>query len=208
MLGDLMMVGVPPGKLIKALVVIADTLHQEYSRQPWIAHPDTSKDSCVLCALTVRDFLRKIGFEDARAIPVCVAMQATKNGELLHSLGIGHPEGARKEKGRWPGHLVVTVPSAGYLIDSVLYGARRRQWPHLPGMMAVPLQPGAISRVFGLEPLAGIQSDAASDSYEFTLVWLDNPDNMAWRQGKDAREKWRRKPVVKAMLDKFGVWHD
>src|SRR5262252_7800728 len=127
-LGDMMVVGNPPAKLWKALAVIADALHPSFELEPRIA-PGISKSSCVICALTVRDFLRAIGFDMARVAPVCAVMWASENGKQLHSLGIGHPDDDSAFADRWSGHLVVVI--GAFLIDATLYGAQRPQWPDL-----------------------------------------------------------------------------
>lgn len=207
-ISDMRVVGRPPAKLIKALAVIADSLHAEYARLPWIAHANKSKESCVLCSLTVRDFLFKIGFTDVVVAPVyCVIRAMKEDGQLLHSLAIGETNlSAPKRHGRWNGHMVVLLPTDGYLIDTTLYPARRPQWPELPTMIAAPINRAVAGQIFGLSPLAGL-SFGALDGAGGDIVWLDQPKNKLWRDGSDAK-KPRRQTVVNALVQKFGPWQD
>jgi hypothetical protein len=56
-LGDMIVSGEFPPKLVKALAVIANTLHPAFDRQPWLGAPGWSKRSCVLASLACRGFL-------------------------------------------------------------------------------------------------------------------------------------------------------
>src|SRR5436190_5914768 len=133
--GDLSVMSreMPPAKLLKALAVIADRLHPVLAKGGFRTH-----DSCVLLSLAVRDFLQAIDFTDAVATPVTVVVREFKpGGEQGHSLGIGVPGDRAVAPERWAGHMVVTLPKCGWLIDTTLYQAARPQWPELPGMVAV-----------------------------------------------------------------------
>jgi hypothetical protein len=202
-LGDMKVVGMPPAKLAKALAVIADTLHPSFNANPKIK-PDHSKRSCVLCSLTVREFLTKIGFADAAVASVATFLFADRGETRLHSAGIGSPEDHRKIDGNWCGHMVVTV--AGYLIDTTLYQAMRPQWPDLTGQIAVPLYAPEEPEVkmFDLALLAALS--ITEDDYEFNIGWCDRRINNGWRHGPDARDRLRRIPSVQAMVARFGEW--
>ena len=204
MLGDLLVIGTPPAKLWKALAVIAEGLHPGFEADPRIK-PGISKNSCVLTSLTVRDFLRGIGFVNARVAPVSTIMWATERGKELHSLGIGDPEDARDIDGHWTGHMVVLV--SGHLIDTTLYHTRRPAWPDLPGMIAVPLAPKEKERRQwkGLDILTGTEITDPERDYIFSVGWFDNPRNTRWRGGGDT-ERERRKPVVTKLIERFGGW--
>lgn len=209
-LGDMAVLGKMPAKIFKALAVIADTLHPAFARQPWIADHEKSKESCVLCALTVRDFLVDIGFADARVRPVVTVMRATRKGTELHSLGIGVP-GTPPQDGRWVGHLVVWVPRAKVLIDTTLYRAGRPQWPDLPGMLAVDTSAYADhgSKVWGLKPIVGaVMTETDDPDYCYEIIYFDNPKNTLWRHGSDARGAWKRAAVLAALRERFGIWKD
>ena len=208
-LGDMAVLGdVQPPKLWKALAVIADTLHPTFARQPWIAHPDKSKESCILCSLAVRDFLHTIGFNDAVCRSVVVVMKAWQGDKELHSLGIGVP-GTPREDGRWVGHLVVWLPSLKTLIDTTLYPTIRPQWKDLPPMIAARCdEPMDDCRYGGLKAVAALSmTDDEREGYEFGITWLDNPRNAPPCKGNDA-EPWRRAVVIEAMRAKFGEWRD
>jgi hypothetical protein len=207
-LDDLHVFARTSAKMTKALAVIAAHLHQTYALQPWTRHADVSKESCILASLTVRDFLHKVGFKDAEVRPVSCYMQAQENRELLHSLCIGHPSDTPKE-GRWIGHMVVVVPSEDILIDTTLYPTKRPQWNHLPGMICANYDTNARDTFHGKKPIGGLSyGGGTEDEYTFDLMWLDAPANQDWRGGGDAKEKWRRRDVVKAMVNAFGKWRD
>lgn len=201
---------VPP-KLLKALAVIADTLHAEFARVPNIEHPDKSKESCVLSSLAVRDFLRAVGFVNAGVRPVAVVMRAFTGDTPLHSLGIGLPGTPRDDDRRWCGHLVAWVPGSRVLIDTTLYQAIRPQWPDCPRMLALACQDDEDKQPvpgFDLPMLTAISlTDSEQSGYAFEACYLDDRRNTSWRQGPDARNRDLRRPVIKAMRSKFGVWH-
>jgi len=199
-------IGEPPARLGKALAVIGDALHPSFDLRSRIV-PGKSKESCVLCALTVRDFLREIGFADARVAPVICVIWALQDGKQLHSLGMGAPDNP-KARGphHWRGHLVTVA--ADWLIDCTLYPSARPAWPDLPGMIAVPLfAPAARTRplpMYDLDAIASIGGqDPENPGYEFAIAWLDNPKNRGWRRGPDARDSVRRAPVIRHMLARF-----
>lgn len=205
-LGDLEVIGAPPPKLVKALAVIADTMHPTFARQPWIEHRDKSKESCVLASLAVRDFLVAIGYVAAQVRPVAAVMRATRDGKELHSLGIGVPQGALDPHPRyWNGHMVVGLD--GYLIDTTLYRAARPQWSGLAGMLAVPIQPPLDEdfRAYGLKPITAIGLAYDPDT-TFEMMYLDAPANLSWREGGDALDPTRREAAVAAMRERFGQW--
>jgi hypothetical protein len=205
-LGDMTVVGEPPAKLLKALAVIADRLHPGFDLYSDCA-PGKSKESCVLCSLTVRDFLHLVGFEDARVRPVAVVLWADENGVRLHSAGIGTPEDKREVPAdRWIGHLVVTC--RGFIIDTTLYQVQRPAWPELTGMIALPIAPLEPQRIYDLPLLAGIAADDEKRGYQFSIGWLDNPTNRVWLRGPDGRDRNRRVPVVQRLVDRFGQWGD
>ncbi|RWQ38634.1 MAG: hypothetical protein E5Y88_13570 [Mesorhizobium sp.] len=212
MLADMLVHGEPPTKFLKALAVIADRLHPLYDAEPWIA-PGKSKESCVLSSLAVRDFLWKIGFKDAEVRPVVMVMQALDgDGKQIHSLRCGDPdmEVVRRQLvpgGGWPGHMVVAVPSIGYMIDATLYQARRTQWENLPGMVANVIYGDADvqDRIFGL-PLLGGMEERQDDGSTFECAWLDQPVNRLWREAGDASQRDHRANVVKQLVAAFGRW--
>jgi hypothetical protein len=213
MLGDLQVVGgQPPAKLVKALAVIAHVLHPAFSRLPFMAHPDKSKESCVLSSLTVRDFLWKIGFREATVAPVYVIVRALdRDGREIHSVGCGDhaaiPIQARVHghvtdtKNYWSGHLVVLVK--GWLIDPTLYQANRKEWPELPGMVAAPV---FMDERGGMVLVSG-SSAKRDDGSEVLLSWWAQPHNRRWKDGGDAKKE-RRVAVVKELVKRFGNWKE
>ena len=206
-IGDLLIVGEPPLKFIKALGVIAIALHPSFDK---IVTPGKSKESCVLCSLTVRDFLWKAGFKDARVVTVYTAIRAVGvDGVEIHSLGVGDHNGTVPTLGgrtlkdtpeRWSGHMVVEVPSVGYMVDTTMFNMKRPAWPDLPGMIATPIERDGVTRSFGLDHLACIRTEI-DDGVQLMLWWLVQP-NERWRDAPDT-ERHRRLSVVKAMLRLF-----
>jgi hypothetical protein len=49
---------------------------------------------------------------------------------------------------------------------------------------------------------------AAEFGAEVSIGWFDNPRNKSWQRGGDGRDPTRRMPVVAAMVERFGAWHD
>src|SRR5262245_23199620 len=125
MIGDVAVVTNPGAKLLKAVATI-NGIHDAFDATGVMKFPGKSKESCILCALAVRDFLQRIGFKDAAVRSVGVLVQARRNGEVLHSVGVGLParfytdEAAKGRNGSgWNGHLVTTVGK--FMIDTTLY---------------------------------------------------------------------------------------
>jgi hypothetical protein len=199
-------------KLTKALAVVASVLHPAYDAL--LPTKDKSKESCVLCSLTVRDFLWKIGFKDARVTTVYLALRAVDaQGNEVHSAGVGdHLSGRvplapsagrpREERGYWNGHMVVEVPSEATLIDCTLFPMRRPAWPKLPGMIAAPIFEGPPS--FGMEHISAIAIDQENGNM-LNMWWVREP-NERWRDGGDAKDRALRLPVVRALRSAFGKW--
>lgn len=198
-LGDMMVSGAPPAKLIKAAAVIAEALHPNFERLSL-----RSRDSCVLSSLAVRDFLFKIGFRSAEVVPVVFVIRADQDGKELHSLGIGDPyDKGVDAAGRWSGHMVARLPDEGFLIDTTLFQAARPQWPALPGMVLLPLAPSG-QPVFGLSRISGFEM-TADDGRAVVGMWLEQPRNKRWRGAPDTGKR-RREPVVGALVERFGSW--
>ncbi len=214
-LNDMTVMGAPSLKLRNALEIIANHLHQEFARAQWIPDKDKSKEACVLCSLTVREFLVRIGFKDAQVVPVCLFLSARKDGRLIKILKVGDPDDKRYNPATWSGHMVVVIPSAAFMIDTTLYQANRPEWKSLPGMAAMPLNatngspfsvkaiPGVSwtedGALFSLKVISSV-SWAEDDSYEVTALWLDNPTNKSWRGGRDAQMRNWRISVVNKMI--------
>jgi hypothetical protein len=203
-LGDMLVIGKPPGMLPKAAAVIASCLHPVFNEQPWIRCNDVSKESCVLASLTVRDFLRAVGFVSARVRPMTVLLQATQGDQdqtLLHSAAIGHPSDDRVVDSRWPGHLVVTV--GDFIIDTTLYQVNRPAWKHLPGMIMTMYDKASTIKMLGLKALTALDWNVPDqDNYKFKLIWLDTPENDRWKDGPDTTDD-RRAIVVRRLVDVF-----
>jgi len=205
-IGDLLIVGEPPLRFIKALAAVAAALHPAFDE---IVTPGKSKESCVLCSLTVRDFLWKVGFKDARVVTVYTAIRAVGvDGVEIHSVGVGDHNGTvptldgrtlKDTRDRWSGHMVVEVPSAGYIVDTTMYQMMRPAWPMLTGMMATPIMRDG-TQSYGLDHLATIGT-TQPDGSTVALWWLLQP-NGRWRAAPDA-ERDRRAPVVKALSRLF-----
>jgi hypothetical protein len=215
-LGDMAIVTdrkITDGKLIKALAML-NIIHKEFDKTGVMAFPGKSKESCILCALTVRDFLQRIGFKDASVRSVGVLIRARRNGAELHSVGVGLPLrfyepdalGMYNSSG-WNGHLVTTVDR--FLIDTTLTPWKREHWPHLPSMLTLPYEEPNPHKSFpmkGLFPIAATWTDIPDDkTYEGEVIYLDQPKNRSWKAAPDAG-KGRRRAVVDALTKQFGSW--
>lgn len=195
-----------PGKMIKALAVVAKYLHPTYDVQP-DTEPGGSKETCLFTSLVVRDFLVEIGFKDATVRGCGVVMRATdQTGAEIHSVGIGIP-GDPDRPNKFNGHIVVTVPSLSLLIDTTLYQAIRPAWAGaLQGMFACRYQAPFPRLNFGRYPFAA--SGIELDDREFHIVWLDRPE-LRWKREIDFTVKSpRRRAVTRALVEAFGRWID
>lgn len=181
----------PPARLVKACAAIALGLHPGFATAGF-----KSKTQCILCALTVRDFLHDIGFDDACVISGMFLITAWRGEQVRHSLGIGVPNNPHREDGKWNGHLFVALPQTGWLIDPTLYQAARAQWPNLPGMAAVPLASRAFRKI--KLPLAGMGVESGDERIE--ACWYARTDNGRWSSAPDTIYE-RRAPIVRQLVE-------
>lgn len=192
--------GQTDGRLKIALKTIALYLHPLWSFDHFEGS-EISKQSCVLCSLTVRDFLFQCGFKDVKVTTVFVVMQALQNGEAIYSLGIGKPDEKPNGPGRWPGHMVTEIPSLGVIIDTTLYQAMRPHWPDLSGMICTPTNRNGT--LFD-HPIMGGISTGEDNGYRFSIWWLEIAGNDGWKGTPDAeRHRRRRKQVVEKLQAHF-----
>jgi hypothetical protein len=209
-LGDMLVVGNFPAKMIKALAVIADRLHPAYDALPDRKKDGNSKESCLFSSLVVRDFLVGIGYKDATVKPCTLVMRADRNGAEVHSLGIGIP-GDRDNPEKYNGHAAVVVPSVDILIDVTLYQAIREQWQGaISGMMALGYEPHSDRRLRELKQIAGMGFTAVADDLAFQIAWGDRPD-INWRRQPDMTDPHslrRRRQIAKLLQEAFGNFRD
>jgi len=204
-IGDLIVFGDFPSRLVKALGVIADALHPAFDCQSW-TRPGWSKRSCVLASLTCRDFLRALGYDDAKAYACALVMRGVDAaGRELHSLGIGDlPGQPQPPDGFWIGHMVVVVPSARLMLDTTLYTAMRPHWPMLSGMIATTMgTPARSITTFGKHPFAAAELFDPASGHYLGIIWLDDHHNKTWRRGPDAVENWRRSAALATLQERF-----
>jgi hypothetical protein len=205
-LGDMLVVGEFPAKLIKALAVIATRLHPAYDALPDRKKEGNSKESCLFSSLATRDFLVGIGYTDATVRPCMLMARAARDGEEVWSVGIGLKEEAELPD-KFNGHAAVVIPSENVLIDVTLYQVIRPQWQGaISGMMALQYQAESPYRVRDLQQIAGMEMRAADDSLQFEIAWGDRPD-INWRRQPDATDPHtlrRRRTVAKALRESFG----
>lgn len=200
-LGDLEVVqrpdgSYPPLKLMKALAVIGNEMHDEFGKPIYRhSHKDKSKESCILSSLTVRDFLRQLGFWRARVAPVQVFITAERNGEIFHVVELGSPEATGPG---WSGHMVVIC--AGWLIDTTLFPVIRPAWKYMAGMLVVPLGVNNGGKIRGLETLAALQAE--DEGVLTTVVWTDDPNNVSWRKAPDSARE-RRMAIVNVLMQRY-----
>jgi len=205
-LGDMTVLFEPDAlsaKTWKALAAIALRLHDSYD-ETGIAPPGGSKDKCLFASLAVRDYLVQIGYRDATVRGCALYIYANdKEGNQIWSLGLGVP-GERDIEGKFNGHAVCTVPSLNLLIDPTVYQARRKYWPVVPGMIALPYyepQHGGIRALYGLPIFSHVTREC--DDRDVGMVWLDRPD-LPWKKSEDFRVRNdRRIACTKAMYQTF-----
>lgn len=193
--GAIKILGDPPAPL-RAAINSLECLHSTYDRLPGATVGDSSR-SCVFSATTVRDVLRRQGF-DARCAPVTVAMCSHKDGKRT-DLAVGAKHNRKLAPGKWNGHLVTICDD--YLIDMTLYGYGPPEWRGPRGMMAVRLRPPGYGTLLGLTILAHLRTKAR-DGYEFEILWLDNPANTRWLAMRDAHPSWSHRQVVDKLIAK------
>lgn len=204
-LGDLAVVDIWPGKMMKALAVIADRLHPAYDLVPG-AMRGGSKATCLFSSLAVRDFLVAIGFEDATVRGCAVLLRAIDRvGKEIWSVGLGIP-GLEDVDGKFNGHAVCTVPSLSLMIDTTLYQSIRPAWAGaVTGMLACAYTPPAPRKVYDRHQFATAVRELPDR--EVWVTWLDRPE-LKWKRDIDfAVKSPRRRAVTQAMIDRFGEWH-
>ncbi len=185
-----------------ALSVVAKHLHSTWAFDHFEGG-EISKQSCVLASLTVKDFLFKCGFHDAKVTPVFTIMIARLHGKQIHSLGIGKPDEKPLSKGSWPGHMVVEIPSQNVIVDTTLYPAMRPHWPALPGMICTTIN-GDGSIMYDYPILTGIGLSKDESGYDFSVWWLRTEHNTSWKKAPDAINlRRRRKQVVEKLFHHF-----
>jgi hypothetical protein len=213
--GDLWASHRPDQRMADALAVIATFLHPLFdtgwTNAKHYMPPGKSKDSCILCSITVRDFLYRVGFRDAsvRSVEYHMAehgepgsgVNGPEQRAVSRTLDIGADDNTEVRPDRWNGHLVVIVE--GWLIDTTLYQATPRpEWPNFPPMWATKLRDDL--------PLAGGKRVLAEgfhmyeDKHVLHWMWLDRPDkDHGFRTAPDFVQKWRRERVVDALVKAF-----
>lgn len=195
-IGDLYIFDEFQSELLNALEIIAHNMHDLYNADGRFIH-DISKQSCVLCSLTVRDFLFNAGFRDVEVRPVFVAIRAIENNKEIYSLGIGNLDHKSKpDLKRWQGHMVVYLPSEKVIIDTTLYQAKRPYWSNLPPMMVTPFDDSHDQ--WNLKSISSVMAE--QEQKVLTIQWFDQPMNKHWKRGPDTSKR-RREPIVKAMMN-------
>lgn len=209
-LGDLLVIGEWPTRMIRALAVIADTTHRAYdafvASHPAGARAGGSKDACLFTSLAVREFLVAIGYQDATARSCACYMRANGlDGKDIWSIGIGKPNEVPIPD-KFNGHAVVTIPSLKLLIDTTLYPAIRPQFGDaLRGMIALPFHdPDPTSDVYGRKRFAGAEVQLTDRIFE--IIWTDRPE-IKWKQTIDFVRTPRRRAVTRALIEQFGEHH-
>jgi len=165
---------------------------------------DKGGGACIPAALTVRDFLRELGF-NAHAVPVALRLSTATPGQMPRELMVGSRDLIGESPGPgWDGHLVVTC--RGVLIDPSFGQCRRAWWSFIPDVAVV----GMINRSF--RPLVTSESGKTypviasvknnDDGAEFEAVWVTTPKNTEWKTTNAAKpERWR--PMVDDLLAEY-----
>jgi hypothetical protein len=157
--------------------------------------------TCIATSLTVRDFLRSLGFS-ADVKSVVLSQTLTDQGGintrelLVGGRALVGPD-AIPSSGKigWDGHLVCIMPKERLLIDATFYQMRRDWCSWIPGVVIVPLLGGAWLN--GLEVLGGYERHGG-----YRSLWAANPSNTKWCSAPAAGDSYRA-PFVKEMRRKF-----
>lgn len=143
---------------------------------------------CILAAMVATDFLRAVGFADARPLACIVEILGTDPVTAAPRRLIcgGRAQlGLQSSPDEYDGHLAVTVD--GWLLDPT-FGTMKQSWCRpLPATAMVPLLPHT----------TGIVAVLQRDGY--VARWVANPANRRWRRSPFAAAA-RRKPIVDKML--------
>jgi len=160
--------------------------------------------ACIPAALSVRDFLRELGF-NAHAAPVALRLSTAKPGQVPRELMVGSRDLIGEATGPgWDGHLVVTC--RGMLIDPSFGQCRRPWWSSIPDIAVVglidrrfrPLVTSASGKTYPMIARVGGETDGV----EFEAVWVSTPKNTEWKLAPAASpERWR--PMVDELLEEF-----
>jgi hypothetical protein len=167
-----------------------------------ISHKEAG-GSCIVGSLAVRDFLRSLSFE-AEAKPVVFSqtmIEASGQVSEVHCGGraLVGPEIVKPTNGPvgWDGHLIVTLPKEGLLIDPTFYQFRRPWCEWIPNIAIVRMINNP-SRHQGMPILAGYKNDAKN----YHAIWALNQANRKWCDAPAARESFRA-PILKSLKREF-----
>lgn len=190
--GDFVTIGEPSPQLNVALQFLGENLHPVLD-QVKILPRGWSRSACILCSLTVRDFLRACGIA-AEVRSVAAFIFIVEPGKPLARLMIGADDTVAKP-GIWPGHMVVTAE--GFLIDTTMHGIDHPR-VRCPRMAAVPLAKTNQPVVNGHAVIADFSVKTRDLGLQIT--WLDRSEN-DWRQQPDACAKKHRRKVLAKLLN-------
>jgi hypothetical protein len=157
--------------------------------------------TCIISALTVRDFLHSVGFE-AECRPVVLSSSVVEAGGQVREVLCGGRALVGPEYGKqtgpvgWDGHLVVVLPEERLLVDPS-FGQFRRPWCEwLPDVAVVRMVDGPV--VNGLPVIAGYRNERE----RYHAVWALNQANRKWIDAPAARKSIRA-PIVKSLKREF-----
>jgi len=160
--------------------------------------------ACIPAALTVRDFLRELGFQ-AETKSVALRITALRPGELPRQIFVGGRDLCGADSGPgWDGHLIVTA--RGLLIDPSFGQCRRPWWSFVPDVAITGLiHPRFRQRVVtddgkAMPVIARLAHK--DDKIDFETIWAATPSNAGWKLAPAAKpDRWR--PMVDDMLAEF-----
>ena len=183
-------IGTPPARLHRALMVIGGRLYPLAAKTPaFRAQPERLRISCVFLALSVRDALRSAGFQaEVRS----VALAVEKAG--VRQVVIGSPADRDAGPGSWAGHLVVLAE--GFLIDPSVGQARRPEWKDLTDILTAPCFDPPRAGSLDEQPMT-LLSALIGRQEGVRMLWYDSPENQRWEKGGDARPDRRYRLVEK-----------
>lgn len=194
--GEMVLLGEPQEKLLRAMAVVADTLHLAYDA---VSPPGWSKTACIRSSRTVELFFQRIGL-DAQSRPVALLLTINNHADKQATVRlIGSEDGRANNSPGWNGHMITICE--GFLIDPTFSQIDKTR--KLPTMLALPT--ADLPVVLNLKPLARFQ--AAAHGKLLVARWLDTPKSRTWMKVTDPNSpKLSRNDVeeiVSMMVDKF-----
>jgi hypothetical protein len=165
-----------------------------------------SGNHCILASMTVRDFLRQIGFKaEVKSVELAIEATAFESNMPLYTLGVGcNKLWNQPYTGKdWDGHLVVATP--GYIIDMTYYQMRRLAWQWIEDVAIVPRNDKLASVQMDngqtLPVIAQIEEEVEEHNYKYTAKWLSYSNNKGWLTAPDYKIVSKRRGLTEELIE-------